>query len=150
MNKMNKGHGTEEVTDGSVMNGRSIQALLSGDRSSILESIGGYGSASGSFTGEGEYEEDMDYGLVNYKDEDDENETSIKLRYEGQGVKYVLLIDETNGTREVIAEDKEGNYIPEYPVPNAANCVIDHKSKTAKDTNYHYTYEVRFLDNEGA
>lgn len=139
----------EEEQDDSTAN-KAIQQLFGMGRDAILGS--GYSDISGADTA-GSYEED--YSSVYdedaeihkkiFGDEDAEESDGDKfLKYEGRGVHYILLYND-EGHREIIAEDKEGNIVPDYPMPTDPNNLdfnISESTNTATD-NLSNQYEVR-------
>ena len=67
------------------------------------------------------------------------------LKYENRGVEYVLIIDNEEHPQAIIAEDKDGIMIPDYPIPDNINELefeIDRIGMTASD-NIHRNYKVR-------
>lgn len=110
----------EENGDESAIN-RTIQGLFGLGRNNLISS---YSDVSGSV--EAGAPEDTDYQIdedvliqKKYFSSDDIEETDGDkfLKYEGLGVHYILLYDDSN-YREIIAEDRDGNIIPDYPIPS--------------------------------
>lgn len=110
----------EEEQDDTTAN-RAIQQLFGMGRDAILS--GGYGDISGA---DSAGNIDDDYSSVYNEDEiiqkklfdDTEEDDGDKfLKYEGRGVHYVLLYND-DGFRQIIAEDVDGNVIPDYPLPS--------------------------------
>lgn len=140
----------EDAADDSAAN-RAIQQLFSMDRGSLMN---GYEDISGSVEA-GTYDDDDFSSLV---DEDEiiqkkyfDNDTEISdgdkfLQYEGRGVHYILLYDDNN-YREIIAEDNEGNLIPDYPMPGEPDELeFDFSVATGSATdNLANHYELRHI-----
>ena len=144
----------EEAADDSAAN-RAIQQLFGVGRSNLLGDGdgGGYASISGSEEAGSYNSNDNDYGYdedeiiqKKYFSNDDYEETDGDkfLKYEGMGVHYILLYDDNN-YREIIAEDRDGNIIPDYPLPSNPNNLdfeISESTGTATD-NLSNQYELR-------
>lgn len=145
----------EDDSDDSTAN-RAIQQLFSVGRSNILGGgeYGGYSSISGSeeagsFNDENYgYDEDeiiqkKYFSNDNYEDEV-ESDGDKFLKYEGRGVHYILLYND-EGYKEIIAEDKDGNIIPDYPLPSDPNNLefdVSESTGTAVD-NLSNQYQLR-------
>lgn len=138
---------------------RAIQQLFSMNRKDMIDSMGGYSSIAGARSDdEAEfYEEHPDSAgdedayiqekFFSNQNTGNEEETDGDkfLKYETMGVEYVLLMDRESGDREVIAEDRDGNIIPDYPMPSNIDqlhfdCVW--QTGTATD-DLHRTYKLR-------
>ena len=138
------------------INANTLQSIFSSSRSGLVNSMGGYRGVSGATNDE------ADYGSFVSSEMDDEeiqrryfsdssnsysgdSDGSKFLEYESRGVEYVLLVDDDNKVQGVIAEDKDGTMIPDYPLPNNIEDLsfeIDNVSKMASD-NLHRNYQVR-------
>lgn len=140
----------EEAADDSTAN-RAIQQLFSMDRGSIMN---GYEDISGSVEA-GTYEDDEFSALVDedeliqkkyFNDESEISDGDKFLQYEGRGVHYILLYDDNN-YREIIAEDNEGNLIPDYPMPGEPDELeFDFSIATGTATdNLANQYELRHI-----
>lgn len=148
-----------ENAGGSDINANTLQSIFSSSRSGLMNSMGGYSGVSGA-----KNDSDDVYSIMVSDEMDDEeiqrryfndsgNSSSIGdgskfLEYEDRGVEYVLLVDEDNKVQGVIAEDKDGVMIPDYPLPNNIEDLsfeIDNVSKMASD-NLHRNYHVRKID----
>lgn len=140
----------EEANDDSTAN-RAIQQLFSIGRSSILSSGGDgtYADISGAMEAGVEdtrYYEDDEAIQRKLFDEYEESDGDKFLKYEGMGVHYVLLYND-DGYREIIAEDKDGNEIPDYPLPSDPDNLdfsISESTNTATD-NLSNQYILRKL-----
>ena len=108
----------DEDGDSSVAN-RMIQNLFSVGRDNL---VGSYADISGSAEA-GTYEEvdgfnEMDYVETHFSNNDEPETDGDKfLKYENIFSHYVLEYDD-NGPIQIVAEDKDGNVIPDYPVEN--------------------------------
>lgn len=149
-----------ENAGGNDINANTLQSIFSSSRSGLVNSMGGYAGISGarSSSDEDDYSvmvsDEMDDEEIQrryFSDSSDngvESDGSKFLKYEDRGVEYVLLVDEENKVQGVIAEDKDGNMIPDYPLPNDIDSLsfeIDNVSKMATD-NLHRNYHVRKVD----
>jgi len=143
------------------INANTLQSIFSSSRSGLVNSMGGYGGVSGARN-----DNESDYGVMVSDEMDDEeiqrryfsddntssistdNDGSKFLQYEDRGVEYVLLVDSDDRVQGVIAEDRDGTLIPDYPLPSnieGLNFEIDHTAKMATD-NLHRNYHVRIVD----
>lgn len=148
-----------ENAGGSDINANTLQSIFSSSRSGLMNSMGGYSGVSGA-----KNDSDDVYSIMVSDEMDDEEiqrryfndsgnssssgDGSKFLEYEDRGVEYVLLVDEDNKVQGVIAEDKDGVMIPDYPLPNNIEDLsfeIDNVSKMASD-NLHRNYHVRKID----
>lgn len=130
----------------------TLQSIFSGARGALVKNMGGYGSISGAINDDDE--------VPIYNDEEDDEEIQRKyfsnrpqgssdgdkfLEYEDRGVEWVLIVDADNNVQSVIAEDRDGIYIPDYPIPENIHELtfdIDKIAMTATD-NFHRNYKVR-------
>lgn len=137
------------------INSNMLQGIFSSARSSVVESMGGYSGISGS--------RDEDDDLSYYNDDVSDEEIQQKyfsanqggssdgdkfMEYEGRGVEYILLIDSEEHVQGVIAEDRDGILIPDYPMPSSIDQLsftFDHIAKTASD-NMHRNYKIRLVE----
>ena len=143
----------EDEADDSTAN-KAIQQLFGVGRGNLLGGgeSGGYASISGSEEA-GTYSDDDSYGYdedemiqKKYFSNDDYEETDGDkfLKYEGMGVHYILLYDDDNH-KEIIAEDRDGNLVPDYPLPSNPDNLdfeISESTGTATD-NLSNQYELR-------
>jgi len=136
-----------------ISSNRAIQNLFSLGRGTLVDAVGGISSIAGAID-DNEISKSMndDYGIDEdeiiqkkyFPVNDEETDGDKFLKYEGRGVEYVLLIDE-EGNKNVIAEDNEGNIIPDYPIPqniDSLNFDISDTTGTATD-DYNRQYKVR-------
>lgn len=143
----------KESEDNDTTSTRAIQQLFSIGRNNIMDSIGGYEGVSGALDSE---DTDDDYSSIVDEDKiihdkyfnDDEPDTDgdLFLKYEGLQVKYILLYDEDNNY-EIIAEDEDGNLIPDYPLPSDPDKLefnISEATGTATD-NFANQYILRHM-----
>ena len=143
-----------ENAGGNDINANTLQSIFSSSRSGLVNSMGGYRGVSGAGNDEADYgsfvssemdDEEIQRRYFNDSVSSSDNDGSKFLEYEDRGVEYVLLVDDENKVQGVIAEDKEGTMIPDYPLPNNIedlNFEIDNVSKMASD-NLHRNYHVR-------
>ena len=144
-----------ENAGNSDINANTLQSIFSSSRSGLVNSMGGYSGVSGATDTSGYVSmvsDDMDDEEIQRRYFSDTQTSSSDgskfLEYEDRGVEYVLLVDDDDKVQGVIAEDKDGVIIPDYPLPNNIedlNFEIDHTSKMASD-NLHRNYHVRKVD----
>jgi len=134
---------------------RAIQQLFGMGRNNIMSGVGGYEGVSGAITEGAAIESQDDYGIDDdamiqqryFNNDDNESDGDKFLRYENMGVEYILLWDKETNNKEVLAEDKDGNLIPDYPMPNnieTLNFDISESTGTATD-DLHRTYRLRVM-----
>lgn len=136
------------------INPNTIQSIFSSSRAGMVHGIGGYSGVSGA-------EDDSVDGALDFSEDDDEiiqqkyfsdQQSSFSdgdkwLKYEDRGVEYVLIVDSENIPQAILAEDRDGNQIYDYPIPDLSNLTfdIDPIGKTASD-NLHRNYILRTED----
>ncbi len=137
-----------EENSNDIVSGRAIQQLFGMGRGNILSTVGGYEGVSGAFNDDEDPSESAGYDdefiQKKYFDNANESDGDKFLKYENLGVEYILIL-EPDGSRYVIAEDKNGNVVPDYPLPHnidELNFDIDERTKTATD-DFHRNYKVR-------
>lgn len=148
MDKENK----DEAADSDITANRAIQNLFSMGRDSL---VGSYADVSGSM--EAGKEENNEYSSVvdedemidqKYGDKDEEETDGDRfLEYEGMGVEYILEVDEDGTPVQILAEDKDGNEVPGYPIPEMSEDLtfdISNQTKTASD-NLARKYKLRIV-----
>ena len=151
--KVDRSKKESEENDSSA--NRAIQQLFGIGRDSIMGSLGGYSGVSGADDLEAAIESN-EYGLnedeyiqqkyFNDNEDFEESDGDKFLKYEGMGVHYILLYDDNN-YREIIAEDKDGNIVPDYPLPSDPDNLdftISESTGTAVD-NLANSYELRHI-----
>lgn len=142
----------EEVDENNSASTKAVQQLFGIGRSNLLSSVGGYEEISGAITSEdelasNEYTDAEDAYIQNeyFADDDTVEDDGDKfLKYENLGVQYILLVEE-DGSKQVIAEDRDGNIIPDYPMPSNMDELsfdISETTMTATD-DLHRSYIVR-------
>lgn len=139
-----------DSSNSEILVNQAIGSLLGSGRSSALSTVGGYGNVSGAIGADEDYidsADDEDGVSVDFEDETTE-ESEIEegrkyLQYEDRGVELVL-IEHSNGSYDVIAEDRDGIEIPDYPVPKKINSLqfnVNERLGTATDDyNRKYIY----------
>ena len=138
--------------DSGALINRAIGDII-GSRGAALGTVGGYASVSGA--------KDVDEGFVEYIEDEgaeyeaneeddggydvnDPNAGRVYLKYEGRGVKLVVTEDD-QGRHRVHAEDRDGEVLPDYPLPTNANHLqfsVNEKLGTATD-DCNRQYEFR-------
>ena len=138
-----------EAAGSTDINPNTIQSIFSSSRSGMVQGIGGYSGVSGAETDGGiDFTTDDDDEIIQQKYFSDENSGSSDgdkwLKYEDRGVEYVLITDEDNVPQTIIAEDRDGNQIYDYPIPDINNLTfdIDPIGGMASD-NLHRNYHLR-------
>ena len=128
----------------------TIRSLFGAGRNDIVNAAGGYSKVSGAIGNTiGEiYNTDMTDDEIEDKyfaDEKEEETDGDKfLEYEGRGVEYTLLVDDDNSPIEVVAKDRDGNVIPDYPMPSNVEQLqfnINMTTQSAED-ELHRKYRV--------
>ena len=138
----------------------TLQSIFSSARSSLVNSMGGYAEVSGARNTDDSENVVYDDNIVSDEMDDEEiqrryfsskeNDSPVSdgdkfLEYENRGVEYVLLVDEDNNVNEVIAEDRDGMRIFDYPLPQnvkSLNFEMDFHAGIATD-NMHRNYKIR-------
>lgn len=148
--KIDKEH-KDESGDNDLVANRAIQNLFSMGRDSL---VGSYADVSGSSEAgvKKEYGNQLDEDeLIHnkyFKDDDDVPETDGDkfLKYEDLGVELILEYDETGPIR-IVAEDRNGNELPDYPtieITDDLSFTISENTGTATD-NLSQKYKLRKL-----
>lgn len=127
----------------------TIRSLFGAGRNDIINATGGYSKVSGAFgssISENNFEMTDDEIEEKYFSDDNEEITDGDkfLEYEGQGVEYTLLVDDDNSPIEVVAKDREGNVIPDYPMPTNVDQLQFHINMTTQsaEDELHRKYNV--------
>ena len=140
---------------GNDINSNTLQSIFSSAKTNLINNVGGYSSVSGS----SDDDDDDHYTYDVASDEMDDEEIQKRyfnnkdlssdgdkfLEYEDRGVEYVLVVDDDDKMQRIFAEDRDGNIIPDYPLPNNVESLsfeIDPIAKTAVDS-LHRTYKLR-------
>ena len=138
------GDGSEDI------NTNTIRSLFGAGRNDIVNAAGGYSKVSGAIgnTISDSFQSDLSDEEIEEKyfaNEPDEVTDGDKfLEYEGQGVEYTLLVDDDNSPIEVVAKDREGHVIPDYPMPSNVDQLqfnINMTTQSAED-ELHRKYRV--------
>ena len=141
-----------ENAESTDINSNTLQSIFSSSRSNIVKGIGGYGGISGAVNGDSmtvvdELDEEDDELIQKkyFHDQREETDGDKWLKYEQSGVEYVLIVDEDGNPQTVFAEDRDGNQIFDYPVPDISNLTfeVDKIGRTATD-NLNRNYKLRF------
>ena len=138
------GDGSEDIST------NTIRSLFGAGRNDIVNAAGGYSKVSGAIgsTISDSFQSDLSDEEIEEKyfaNEPDEVTDGDKfLEYEGQGVEYTLLVDDDNSPIEVVAKDREGHVIPDYPMPSNVDQLqfnINMTTQSAED-ELHRKYRV--------
>ena len=134
------------------INTNTIQSMFSAAKGgNLVQSVGGYSSVSGASYSDDDvdYYDDEDIQEKYFNNENTEETDGDKfLKYENDGVEYVLIIDDEGNPQQVLAEDVDGNIIPDYPLPSNIDELsfdIDNHAGVATD-NLHRIYKIRTYD----
>ena len=138
-----------DTDDMSNMSSSIIQSVFGMGHDALLSSVGGRTASSGATVGE-PVEDSDDYDIDDgemtneYIIGNDSGADGDKfIEYENAGVELVLE-EQPDGSRNVYAEDKDGNIVPDYPLPKNIESLtfdINARAETATDQlqrNYKY------------
>ena len=129
----------------------TIRSLFGAGRNDIINAAGGYSKVSGatgtsisqSFVSDDMTDDEIEQTY--FSDEPEETTDGDKfLEYEGKGVEYTLLVDDDNSPIEVVAKDRDGNIVPDYPMPTNVDQLqfnINMTTQSAED-ELHRKYKV--------
>ena len=124
----------KEITGGdtgSTASSSVIQSIFGIGHDSLLNGVGGREGSSGAYIDDStddSFEDSEEYRQIVGEETDTDGDRFLK--YEGQGVRYILAQDDS-GHREVFAEDQDGNRIDDYPIPeNIEELTFDINEKT--------------------
>lgn len=143
----------KDDTNSEVAASRAVQQLFGMGRGNLMSGVGGYSEVSGALNDSDVTSESFginEDAVIHQKyfaadDENFETDGDKFLKYEGAGIEYVLLWDKENNTTDVIAEDPDGNVIPDYPMPSNIDTLhfdISESTGTASD-ELHRAYKLR-------
>lgn len=145
----------QEENAASGASNQALQKLFSIGHSNLIGALGGRETATNDLEYEGTdaivpFDQTDEYVQAKYFSDVEETDGDIFIKYEKDGVHYVLLYDVANDTKQIIAEDKNGNVIPEYPMPSDIDeLTFDINKQTGMATDQlHRTYIVRYLNND--
>lgn len=134
---------------GNDISTNTIRSLFGAGRNDIINATGGYSKVSGA---SGSTIIDDNYSMTDEEIEEkyfSDEETEITdgdkfLEYEGQGVEYTLLVDDDDSPIEVVAKDRDGNVIPDYPMPSNVEQLQFHINMTTQsaEDELHRKYNV--------
>lgn len=130
----------EEGGDQELIANRALQNIFGMGRDAL---IGSYEDVSGSSEAgmddsTDSYNEDEIIHNKYFSDEDEKPETDGDkfLKYEGLGAHYILEYDD-DGPIQIVAEDRDGNVLPDYPTPELSDDLqftISENTGTATDS----------------
>ena len=136
----------------------AVQQLLTTGRQSLIDSVGGREGSSGAYTDD----DDDPYNALNdsfsveqmymEEDMDDPNEGDLFIKYENSFDHYQLMVKDDGSYGKVYAIDKDGDVIPDYPVPEDTSDLrfkVDNESAIASDQlnrRYHLVHESAMDD----
>ena len=138
----------DEDAASASLSSNTIKELFSLGRGNMISAMGGYENISGAVTSDEPIYDDTESEVESrYMEDLPSSEGDKFLEYENRGVEYVLIIDEDDHVEDVIAEDRDGNVVPDYPLPTnfmELNYDIDKRLMRATD-DYHRNYKVRIV-----
>lgn len=138
----------------------AVQQLLHTGRQSLIDSVGGREGSSGAYTDD----EDDPYNALNdtfsveemaidaEDDYENANEGDLFIKYENSFDHYQLTVRQDGSYGKVLAIDKDGDVIPDYPVPEDTSDLrfkVDNESAIASDQlnrRYHLVHESEMED----
>lgn len=126
-----------------------IRNLFSLGKGGMIDALGGYEEISGA-SDAGIHNEIYDDDKIHdkyFSSNEEESEGDLYLKYENMNIELIMLIDEDDNILNIIAEDDEGNVIPDYPVPeinDGMGCTFNKTVMTAED-GYHRKYKLRIV-----
>lgn len=155
INKRNSNKSNDPEVDSTFQSSKIIQDIISGNHNTLLDSVGGRESIAGCRSNNSDDPDDMvssieesdDYIQRKYFKDKTETDADKFIEYENDDVKYILLIDSENKKR-IMAENKYGDIVPDYPIPSNINELkfeINKDSGTATD-QLNRVYEVRISE----
>lgn len=124
----------------------TIKSLFGSGRSQLMASTGGYAAVSGR-----KLDDASNYGMTDEEidakyfadDEDDDSESSRYLEYEHLDPRYELMVDDLGTPVEIRAVDRDGNVLPDYPIPSMEGLHFEINKTTGDATDdLHRTYKV--------
>ena len=146
--KVDKEH-KDETSDGDMIATRAIQNIFGMGRGNL---IGSYADVSGSseagnITNYGQIDEDQMIHDKYFKDDEDRPETDGDkfLKYEDLNVELILEIDDDGNPIQIVAEDQNGNVLPDYPTVDITDDLsfsLSESTGTATD-NLSQKYKLR-------
>lgn len=134
-----KGQG---IDDG-LVSSSIIQSVFGMGHDTLLDSVGGRAASSGASNGNIQEQTYDSYVEVDETEYDGDSDGDKFIKYENAGVDLVLE-EAVDGSRRIYAEDKDGNPIPDYPLPTNLESLtfdINHRAGVATDQlqrNYKY------------
>lgn len=131
----------------------TIRNLFGSAHTNLVDAVGGYQNISGAVsdtkTIESAYstysDDEIDQKYFSNDTDEDDSDGDKFLKYEDAGVEYVLLVDDESKPLDLIAEDRDGNIVPDYPMPtNFRQLNFDINVKIGRATDdLHRQYKVR-------
>lgn len=145
--KVDKNKQEEDGDDTSA--NRAIQSLFGVGRDALIGSYSDVSGAdeAGTYSNDGYGSDDEDAYIQEkyFSDEEYQIETDGDkfIKYEGMGVHYILEYDD-NGPVQIVAEDIDGNVVPDYPIPDLDDLQFNISENTGTATdNLSQKYDLR-------
>lgn len=141
----------EQQDNTSQISARALKSLFSMDRRQLADAVSNesvYYSNDESYISEDSGEESY---CAEHCNDVDETDGDKFIKYENAGAHYVLIVNEGTDVKQVITEDKDGNIIPDYPLPSNIDELdfdINYQSRTATD-QLHRNYLLRVISENG-
>ncbi len=133
----------------SQVSARALKSLFSMNRKAINDAVSDETSYYSDNEDAADSGEEAYYAAHCNEELDSDGDKFIK--YENVGPHYVLIVNEESDMKQVITEDKDGNIIPDYPLPTDIDDLdfnINYQAKSATDQQ-HRSYVVRIINEDG-
>jgi len=101
---------------GDDISANTLKNLFSAGRANIVNATGGYAEVSGSSH---HFELDPAYDIPDDDDGEPLTDGDRYLAAEGKDVRLHLLVDEDMNPVDIVAKDRDGVIVPDYPMPTA-------------------------------
>ena len=144
-----EGFGANDISSATFKN------LFGAGRDNLLQSIGGYGAVSGAQGGGGSFfssddlSDTMDMSDEEIEarffsaDDDVEEEGDKYLKYEHLDPHLEVVVDGSGEPIEVRAADRDGNVLPDYPIPDFDELRFEMNATTGEATDeLHRIYKI--------
>lgn len=135
---------------GADISPNTFKSLFGAGRDNLIHSIGGYGTVSGArgiTIGDDESNLDLSDDEIEeryFQDEPiEESEGDVYLKYEHLDPHYELVVDGAGAPIEIRGVDRDGNVLPDYPIPDIGGLRFEINSQTGTATDdLHRNYVV--------
>ena len=143
-----------EGIGGNEISAATFKTLFGAGRDNLLRSIGGYASVSGAQNNGSSFESfdmtdnlDMSDEEIEARyfstDDDDESEGDVYLRYEHLDPHMEVIIDSSGQPVGIRAADRDGNVLPDYPLPDFNKLRFEMNATTGEASDeLHRNYKI--------